>query len=79
MAIGPKQTILMIGSDEAEYERMLQFRTAYKKYTPRVHVITCKDIPDADKRDAVFSVKDKQISCTADVYSSISVCSGQRR
>ena len=57
MAIGPKQTILMIGSDEAEYERMLQFRTAYKKYTPRVHVITCKDIPDADKRDAVFSVK----------------------
>lgn len=42
MAIGPKQTILMIGSDEAEYERMLQFRTAYKKYTPRVHVIKCK-------------------------------------
>ena len=57
MAIGNRQTIFMIGSDEAEYERMLQFRSAYKKYTPRVHVITCKDLPEADKRDVVLSVK----------------------
>jgi len=56
MAISPKQTILMMGSDEAEWERCLEFREAYKKYTPRVHLITCKDT-DNDKRDIVFSVK----------------------
>ena len=56
MAISPKQTILMMGSDEAEWERCLEFREAYKKYTPRVHLITCKET-EQDKRDIVFSVK----------------------
>lgn len=56
MAIQKNQTILIIGSDEKEFERMLTFRKAFKKYTDRVHVITCRDI-DADERDVVFSVK----------------------
>lgn len=56
MAIRPNQTILMIGSDEAEFDRMLQFRAAFKKYTDRVHVITCRDI-QRDHRDLVFSLK----------------------
>lgn len=56
MALIPDQTIFMIGSDEAEWDRMLLFRTAFKKYTDRVHVITCKEL-DADDRDIVFSVK----------------------
>ena len=55
MGLRPNQTIFMIGSDEAEYERMLVFRDAYKKYTPRVHVVSMCDIPDADERDLVFS------------------------
>lgn len=55
MGLRPNQTIFMIGSDEAEYERMLVFRDAYKKYTPRVHVVSMRDIPDADERDLVFS------------------------
>lgn len=57
MALNQTQTLFMIGSDEAEYGRMLQFRGAFRKYTPRVHVITCKDLADADGRDVVFSVK----------------------
>lgn len=56
MAIRPNQTILIIGSDEAEFDRMLQFRAAFKKYTDRVHVITCRDI-QGDSRDLVFSIK----------------------
>lgn len=56
MALRDDQTIIMIGSDEAEFERMLTFRSTFKKYTPRVHVITCADI-DADGRDVVFSHK----------------------
>lgn len=56
MAIRENQSILIIGSDEAEFERMLTFRKAFKKYTDRVHVITCKEL-DADDRDVVFSVK----------------------
>ena len=56
MAIRPNQTILMIGSDEAEFDRMLQFRAAFKKFTDRVHVITCRDI-QGDHRDLVFSIK----------------------
>jgi len=56
MAITPKQTILMLGSDEAEWNRCLQFREAFRKYTDRVHLITVKDTT-ADDRDLVFSVK----------------------
>lgn len=57
MALRDNQTLLMIGSDEAEFERMLEFREIYKRYTPRVHVITCKDEISPDERDIVFSVK----------------------
>lgn len=56
MALTEKQTILMIGSDEAEWNRCLQFNEAFKKYSPRVHLITCKDTK-SDERDIVFSVK----------------------
>ena len=57
MGLRPNQTIFMIGSDEVEWNRMLVFRDAFKGYTPRVHVITCKELPDADERDIVFSHK----------------------
>ncbi len=57
MAINPRQTLFMIGSDEAEFDRMKQFCVAFKKYTPRVHVVTCKDLEDTDDRDLIFSVK----------------------
>ena len=57
MALRDTQTLFMIGSDEAEFERMLVFREAYLRYTPRVHVITCKDLADADDRDLVFTHK----------------------
>lgn len=57
MALNPRQTIFMIGSDEAEFDRMQQFRTAFMKYTPRVHVVTCKELENADDRDLVFSIK----------------------
>lgn len=56
MALNKNQSIIMIGSDEVEFERMLTFRKAFKKYTDRVYVITCKDM-DADDRDLLFSVK----------------------
>ena len=46
----------MIGSDDAEWNRMLEFRKVFKKYTDRVHLITCKDT-DIDDRDVNFSVK----------------------
>ena len=57
MALDKTQTLFMIGSDEAEFDRMVQFRGVFKKYTPRVHVITCRELPEADGRDMVFSVK----------------------
>lgn len=56
MALQKDQTILMIGSEEAEFDRMLQFRRIFKKYTPRIHVITCREM-DSDFRDVVFGVK----------------------
>lgn len=56
MAIDKKISILMIGSDDVEYQRMVQFDEVFKKYTPRVHVITCMDF-NGDARDCVFSVK----------------------
>ncbi|MBY4797019.1 SIS domain-containing protein [Collinsella sp. AGMB00827] len=54
MAIRDNQTIILIGSDEAEFDRMLTFRETFKKYTPRVHVLTTQEI-DSDERDLVFS------------------------
>lgn len=56
MALTNRQTIIFIGSDEAEFDRMLLFRETFKKYTDRVHVITCREI-DKDDRDIVFTVK----------------------
>jgi glucoselysine-6-phosphate deglycase len=56
MALNGKTTIFMIGSDEEEWGRCLQFRTAFKKYTERVHLVTCKETAH-DDRDVVFSVK----------------------
>lgn len=56
MAISPRQTIFMIGSDEKEWSRCLQFRDAFRQYTPRVHLITCMEC-EHDARDMVFSVK----------------------
>ncbi|MEG0423768.1 MAG: SIS domain-containing protein [Erysipelotrichaceae bacterium] len=56
MAITNRQTLLMIGSDDAEWNRMLLFRDTFKKYTDRVHLITCMDTAN-DERDIVFSVK----------------------
>ena len=56
MAISPKETIIMIGSEEAEWERCKQFRKAFLKYTPRVHMITCQDL-DTTEKDIIFSIK----------------------
>ena len=56
MSLNKRQTVFLIGSDEVEFERMLLLRQIFKKYTDRVHVITCKEI-DNDYRDIVFSVK----------------------
>ena len=56
MAITKQQTLFMIGSDDVEWDRMLKFREVFKKYTDRVHLITCKDT-DVDDRDVNFSVK----------------------
>jgi len=57
MALNKKQTIFMIGSDEKEFEQMLKFNKAFKNYSDRVHIITCKDLKETDGRDLVFSVK----------------------
>lgn len=56
MAIRDNQTLLMIGSEEPELERMLHFRDVFKRYTSRVHVISCVDI-ERDDSDCVFSLK----------------------
>ncbi|MFT3873037.1 MAG: SIS domain-containing protein [Nocardioides sp.] len=48
---------LFIGSDEAEFERMVEIRNAIGEHAPGAHVITCRDFPGADERDLVFSVK----------------------
>ncbi len=48
-------TILMIGSDEKERNRMLEMRQAFKKYTDRVFVISCGNlIDDPTETDIVF-------------------------
>lgn len=51
-------TILMIGSDEVELPRMLDMREAFKRYTERVHVISCGNlITNPDERDIIFKKK----------------------
>ena len=56
MGLKGNQTIIMFGSDEAEWERCLHFRSAFKQYTDRVHLITMKET-EVDSRDLIFSVK----------------------
>lgn len=56
MAIGPKETILMIGSDEQEWQRCLYFRQVFRRYTPRVSLITYQET-EHDGKDIIFSVK----------------------
>ena len=56
MALNKKQTIFIIGSDEVEFEHMLHFADAFRQYSDRVHIVTCKNIK-ADDRDLVFSYK----------------------
>lgn len=57
MAITPRHTILLIGSDEKEWDRMLLIRERLLKYTQRVHVITYKELDNVHPRDLKFSVK----------------------
>lgn len=56
MAINAKETIIMIGSDEVEWNRCLQFREAFKQYTPRVYLLSYKDVEHSSK-DCIFSIK----------------------
>jgi glucoselysine-6-phosphate deglycase len=48
---------LIVGSDEAEFDRAIEFRKALPQYAPGTHVITCREFDGADGRDVVFSVK----------------------
>ena len=57
MALNKKGTVFMIGSEEKEYGQMLEFKEAFRQYSDRVHVITCKDAEGLDGRDLVFSLK----------------------
>ena len=56
MALCKDQTLFMIGSQEKEFDRMFYFSKVFKKYSDRIHIVTCSDI-EADERDLVFSVK----------------------
>ncbi len=56
MALCKNQTVFMIGSQEAEFERMLKFSEAFRQYCDRVHIITCASIEN-DARDLVFTHK----------------------
>lgn len=56
MALNQKQAIFMVGSDEAEFDRMMHFEKAFKQYSSRVYIVTCKDI-EKDERNLVFSYK----------------------
>ncbi|MEF9893411.1 MAG: SIS domain-containing protein [Anaerorhabdus sp.] len=62
MAITNRQTLFMIGSDEIEWERCLQFREVFKKYTNRVHLITCKET-QIDDRDIQFTIHPNKYLC----------------
>ena len=56
MALNPRHTIFLIGSQEREWERMLLFRQTFKKYTQQVYLLTVNDV-EHDKRDLIFSIK----------------------
>lgn len=56
MALNSKQTIFIIGSDEKEFEHMLKFCEAFRRYSDRVHIITCRDLK-ADVRNLNFSYR----------------------
>lgn len=57
MALKFDHATLVVGSDEAEFERMVDIRDAIGEHAPGVHVITCREFDGADERDLVFSVK----------------------
>ncbi|MFF2652982.1 SIS domain-containing protein [Streptomyces sp. NPDC058045] len=57
MALKFDHATLFIGSDEAEFERMVSIRDAIGEHAPGAHIITCRDFDGADDRDLVFSVK----------------------
>ncbi len=56
MALCKAQTIFIIGSQEAEFERMLKFTRSFRQFSDRVHVITCQD-SEHDERDLIFTHK----------------------
>ncbi len=56
MALCKSQTIFLVGSEEAEYERMCTFADAFRKFSDRVHIITCREM-EHDDRDLVFGCK----------------------
>ena len=56
MALTEKQSIIMFGSEEKEWQRCLQFREAFKKYTQRVFLITYQNV-EHDDHDVIFSIK----------------------
>ncbi|WP_455039213.1 SIS domain-containing protein [Lancefieldella parvula] len=57
MALNPNQSILLIGSEGPEFERLQVFQEVFKKYTDRVHILTCCALNKFDTRDLVLSVK----------------------
>lgn len=57
MALNPNQSILMIGSEGPEFERLQVFQEVFKKYTDRVHILTCCALNKFDTRDLVLSAK----------------------
>lgn len=56
-ALRPDHGNLIVGSDEAEFDRIIAIRNALREHAPATHVITCRDFEGADERDIVFSVK----------------------
>lgn len=48
---------IIVGSDEVEFDRAIEFRKVLPEYAPGTHVITCREFEGADYRDVVFSVK----------------------
>lgn len=54
MSLNPKQSIVIFGSDEVEWDRMMHFRDIFLKYTDRVHLISYKQF-DCSTKDVVFS------------------------
>lgn len=48
---------LIIGSDEAEFDRIIAIRNALREHAPATHVITCRPFGGADERDIVLPLK----------------------